>query len=103
MAWIRLPQLTNPKRIANTQKPSTIGKINQWIDGTFRNLLKFRKNDNNSKASLSNNLSVTERLESEYWILANAIFELILGISPYFFLSDADDTIGRNKPSLLQL
>jgi serine/threonine protein kinase len=66
------------------KEPTTIGKITHWLDSNFKKL--FNRNPiNNPK-----NLSITDRFNSEYWILANAIFELIFNTNPYFYLVDAD-------------
>ena len=69
--------------IDSQKKPTTVGKIGQWIGSTFRKVL--------AKEIDSDNLSTTERIDEENWVIANAIFELIFGISPYFFLIDAED------------
>ncbi len=68
--------------------PNTIGKISQWLDGTFKKLFSFA--NQKSPVEKSKSLTVKDRLDSEYWILANAIFELIFNTNPYFFLIDAD-------------
>jgi serine/threonine protein kinase len=64
-------------------KPSTLGKISQWIGGGFRNIIGQKLD--------SSSLTIKDRISEEYWIIANAIFEIIFGIMPYFFLEDADD------------
>ena len=69
------------------EKPTTIGKVGQWIGSRFRNIL--------SKEEDKETLSSEERIQEEYWVLANAIFELIFGVSPYFFINDADDKTKR--------
>lgn len=69
--------------IDTQKKPTTVGKIGQWIGSTFRKVL--------TKEIDSDNLSTTERIDEENWVIANAIFELIFGVSPYFFLFDAED------------
>jgi serine/threonine protein kinase len=69
--------------IDSQKKPTTVGKIGQWIGSTFRKVL--------AKDIDSDNLSTAERLDEENWVIANAIFELIFGVSPYFFLVDAED------------
>lgn len=69
--------------IDSQKKPTTVGKIGQWISSTFRKVL--------TKEIDSDNLSTTERIDEENWVIANAIFELIFGVSPYFFLVDADE------------
>lgn len=69
--------------IDSQKKPTTVGKIGQWIGSTFRKVL--------AKEIDSDNLSTAERIDEENWVIANAIFELIFGVSPYFFLVDAED------------
>lgn len=69
--------------IDSQKKPTTVGKIGQWIGSTFRKVL--------TKEIDSDNLSTAERIDEENWVIANAIFELIFGVSPYFFLIDADE------------
>lgn len=69
--------------IDSQKKPTTAGKIGQWIGSTFRKVL--------TKEIDSDNLNTTERIDEENWVIANAIFELIFGVSPYFFLIDAED------------
>ena len=65
------------------KKPTTVGKIGQWIGNTFRKVL--------TKEIDTDNLSTTERIDEENWVIANAIFELIFGVSPYFFLIDTEE------------
>jgi serine/threonine protein kinase len=69
--------------IDSQKKPTTVGKIGQWIGSTFRKVL--------TKEIDTDNLSTAERIDEENWVIANAIFELIFGVSPYFFLIDAED------------
>ncbi len=69
--------------IDSQKKPTTVGKIGQWIGSTFRKVL--------TKEINSDNLSTTERIDEENWVIGNAVFELIFGVSPYFFLIDADE------------
>lgn len=69
-------------------KPTTIGKIGHWIGSAFRNIIGQQKD--------SSNLTTLDRLYEEYWVLANAIFEIIFGVMPFFFLSDSDDTTKLN-------
>jgi len=67
--------------------PTTIGKVGHWIGSRFRNILGQQKD--------SSNLTTLDRLHEEYWVLSNAIFEVIFGAMPFFFLSDADDKTKR--------
>lgn len=69
--------------IDSQKKPTTVGKIGQWIGSTYRKVL--------AKEIDSDNLSTTERIDEENWVIANAIFEIIFGVSPFFFLIDAED------------
>ena len=69
--------------IDSQKKPTTVGKIGHWIGSTFRKVI--------AKEVDSDNLSTAERIDEENWVIANAIFELIFGVSPYFFLIDAED------------
>lgn len=64
-------------------KPTTVGKIGHWIGSRFRNIIGHKKD--------SSGLTTLDRLYEEYWVLANATFEVIFGVMPYFFLSDTDD------------
>ncbi|WP_055448538.1 serine/threonine-protein kinase [Lacinutrix mariniflava] len=64
-------------------KPTTVGKVGHWIGRRFRNIIG-QKND-------SSDLTTLDRLYEEYWVLANATFEVIFGVMPFFFLSDTDD------------
>ncbi|WP_418510958.1 hypothetical protein [Corallibacter sp.] len=64
-------------------KPSTVGKVGHWIGSTFRNIIGQKKD--------SSSLTTLDRLYEEYWVLANAVFEVIFGVMPFFFLSDTDD------------
>ncbi len=65
------------------EKPTTIGKITQWIGGGVRNIIGNKQD--------TDTISINERIAEENWILANANFELLTGLQPYFFLVDADD------------
>tara|TARA_R110000744_G_scaffold92416_2_gene178945 strand:- start:288 stop:2333 length:2046 start_codon:yes stop_codon:yes gene_type:complete len=65
------------------EKPSTLGAIGHWMSGGWKKLINSE--DGNKVGS------VKERLREEYWVLANAIFELIFDVMPYFFLKDSDD------------
>lgn len=64
-------------------KPSTIGKVGHWIGSKFRKIL--------SKELEKEELNHEDRIAEENWVLANAIFELLFNVSPYFFLLDATD------------
>jgi len=64
-------------------KPTTIGKVGHWIGSRFRNIIGQRKD--------SSNLTTLDRLYEEFWVLANATFEVVFGVMPFFFLSDTDD------------
>lgn len=69
------------------EKPTTIGKIGQWIGSRYRKIITLESN--------KESLTEEERIQEENWVLANAIFELIIGVTPYFFLIDADDKTKR--------
>ena len=69
------------------EKPSTIGKVGHWIGGKFRDLIGQQKD--------SSNLTTLERLYEEQWVLASAIFEVVFGVMPFFFLADDDDKTTR--------
>lgn len=64
-------------------KPTTVGKIGHWIGRRFRNIIGQKKE--------TSDLTTLDRLYEEYWVLANAAFEVIFGVMPFFFLSDTDD------------
>ncbi|XMO86748.1 hypothetical protein AAFN75_00285 [Algibacter sp. AS12] len=64
-------------------KPTTVGKVGHWIGSRFRNIIGQKKD--------SSGLTTLDRLYEEYWVLANATFEVIFGVMPFFFLSDTDD------------
>lgn len=66
------------------KKPTTIGKLNQWTSSLVRKIL--------AKEINPDQLTLNDRIDNEKWDIANAIFELIFGVSPYFFLIDAEDT-----------
>ena len=69
--------------IDSQKKPTTVGKIGHWIGSTFRKVI--------AKEVDSDNLSTAERIDEENWVIANAVFELVFGVIPYFFLVDAED------------
>ncbi|CAL2080226.1 conserved hypothetical protein [Tenacibaculum dicentrarchi] len=64
-------------------KPTTVGKIGHWIGSRFRNIIGQKKD--------SSDLTTLDRIYEEYWVLANATFEIIFGVMPFFFLSDTND------------
>lgn len=64
--------------------PSTFGKIGHWMSALKDKLL--RSQDEN-KGILSNR----QNLEDEYWVIANAVFELIAGVMPFFYLAKGDN------------
>lgn len=66
------------------EKPSTIGKLTHWIGAKFYDIIKNTENDEIG-------LKVKDRIFEENWVLANALFEIIFGFTPYFFLNDVDD------------
>jgi serine/threonine protein kinase len=70
------------------KKPTTIGKIGQWIGSRYRKILSNEGN--------KDNLTLEERIQEENWVLASSIFELIFGIAPFFFLKDAVDETKSN-------
>ena len=72
-------------------KPSTLGKVGHWIGSKFRKIL--------SKESEKEELDHDDRIAEENWVLANAIFELLFNVSPFFFLKDATD---KTKQSYLK-
>ena len=72
-------------------KPSTLGKVGHWIGSKFRKIL--------SKESEKEELDHEDRISEENWVLANAIFELLFNVSPFFFLMDATD---KTKQSYLK-
>jgi hypothetical protein len=72
-------------------KPSTLGKVGHWIGSKFRKIL--------SKESEKEDLDHEDRIAEENWVLANAIFELLFNVSPFFFLLDAAD---KTKQSYLK-
>lgn len=69
--------------IDSQKKPTTVGKIGHWISNAFRKVI--------AKEVDSDNLSTAERIDEENWVIANAVFELVFGVIPYFFLVDAED------------
>lgn len=69
--------------IDSQKKPTTVGKIGHWISSTFRKVI--------AKEVDSDNLSTAERIDEENWVIANAVFELVFGVIPYFFLVDSED------------
>ena len=63
---------------------TTIGALGRWISGRFRNLI----ND----GAGAGELTPAERMQEEKWVIPNAMFEMLFGLSPYFFLNDSDDS-----------
>jgi serine/threonine protein kinase len=68
-------------------KPGTIGKISYWIGQKFSSLIRDKSN--------SDSLTLEDRKYEEFWILGNAIFELLFGVAPFYFLSDSDNNTIR--------
>lgn len=66
-------------------KALTVGSFTQWVSKKFNRYIR-------NQASV-NDISTDERIRDEYWLLANSIFELIFGLTPYFFLRDASDEV----------
>ena len=64
-------------------KPSTLGKLWQGTTGFFKKVITGEIE--------TEKVTSNDRLFEEYFWLAHHIFEIITGVSPYFFLSDADD------------
>lgn len=69
------------------KRPSTLGKISHWIGSGLQKIIGQQES--------SKELTTEKRLYQEYFILASGIFEIIFGIMPYFFLSDADGDTKR--------
>lgn len=65
------------------KKPTTIGKIGQWTSVLVRKII--------AKEISSDQLTIKDRIDIENWDISNAIFELIFGVSPYFFLLDTKE------------
>lgn len=64
-------------------KPSTLGKLWQGTTGFFKKVITGEIE--------TEKVTSNDRLFEEYFWLAHHVFEIISGVSPYFFLSDADD------------
>lgn len=64
-------------------KPSTLGKLWQGTTGFFKKV--FAGEIDKEKVTTS------DRLFEEYFWLGHHIFEIVSGVSPYFFLVDAGD------------
>jgi serine/threonine protein kinase len=69
------------------KRPSTLGKISHWIGSGLQKIIGQQES--------SKELTTEKRLYNEYFVLASGIFEIIFGIMPYFFLSDAGGDIKR--------
>lgn len=61
----------------------TIGAINYWLSSKWRQLIQ--------KGVSSSMVTTAERLDEENWVIANGIFEILFGISPFYFLKDLDN------------
>lgn len=65
------------------KKGTTIGKISQWTSAVRRKIIQL--------GTGRRELSIEEKIAEENWILANAIFELLFKVPPFFFLRDAEE------------
>lgn len=63
-------------------KPSTLGAIGHWLSSKWRQLIKTKE---------TSELTYLDRLTEEEWWLANAIFQLIFYVPPFFFLKDVEN------------
>jgi serine/threonine protein kinase len=61
----------------------TLGAINAWASAQWRKLIGQGKS--------ASEVSTEERLNEENWIIACAIFELLFGMPPYYFLEGNDE------------
>lgn len=68
--------------IDSQQNATTIGTIGHWTGRLFRKLI--------SREGKLDKVTATDRIAEDNWVLANAIFQLIFGTTPYFFLKDAE-------------
>ncbi len=64
-------------------KATTIGKFMHWASVSVRKIIQL------GNSSLI--LSTEDRIEEENWVVANAIFELLFTVPPFFFLMDAEE------------
>lgn len=74
--------------IDTQKKPTTLGKIGHWIGSNYSKI--FAKEINAEK------LTIGERIDEENWVISNAVFELIFGVSPFFFLLDSEEKTKAN-------
>lgn len=65
------------------RKPSVLGALTRWAGVTARRLIKGLVSQEQ--------LTDEERISDENWILGKAVFELLYGTDPYFYLVDNDD------------
>lgn len=62
---------------------ATIGALSPWAGFRMREWIKA--------GSHPGQLTKDERIEEERWSLAAGLFEVLIGVSPYFFLRDGDE------------
>jgi hypothetical protein len=63
---------------------ATIGALSHWAGFRMREWIK--------SGSHPGQLTKEERIEEERWSLAAGLFEVLIGVAPYFFLRDGDET-----------
>ena len=61
----------------------TIGAINRWATPKWLRFIGIGRS--------SQEISTDERLDEENWVMANAIFELMFSVPPFFFLKDSEE------------
>lgn len=61
----------------------TIGAITSWASAKWRKIIGQGKS--------ANDVSTSERLEEENWILASGLFEILFGMPPFYFLKSIDE------------
>lgn len=61
----------------------TLGAITQWASARWRKLIGQGKS--------VNDVSVRERLDEENWNIAAALFQILFGVSPFYFLNDINE------------
>lgn len=63
------------------EKASTLGKLSQWASPWMMNIIRFGK---------EREITTEDRLAEEYWNFASALFEMLFGLPPFYFLLDKE-------------
>jgi len=63
-------------------KASTLGKLSQWATAKMKSIIRFGR---------GSELTSEDRIAEEYWIFACALFEILFGRPPFYFLIDGEE------------